>query len=165
MPRHAGLVTDANALIDYASTDEWVLALASRHLGPVIVPWPVLEEVEVLDVSDCERLGLRVIDPTLEQVLEAGSERGGLSFADRVCLIVARDGGHSCVSDRRLRVACEAVGVPVMWSLELVIELVDAGELPPDDAVGIAAALHSISPRHITDEIVAEVKRRVARRQ
>lgn len=165
MARHAGLVTDANALIDYASTDDAVLALASRHLGPVIIPAPVLDEVELLDVADCERLGMRVIDPTLEQLLEAGSQRGSLSFEDRLCLIVARDGGWSCVtSDRRLRAACEASSVPVMWSLELVTELVDAGELSADQAITIAAELHEISPRHITAEVVDEVRRRVERR-
>jgi hypothetical protein len=162
MARHLGLVTDANALIDYASTDASVLGLASRHLGPVIVPSPVLDEVELLEVADCQRLGIRVIDPTLEQLLEAGSQRGALSFEDRICLIVARDGGWSCVtSDRRLRAACEAISVPVMWSLELVTELVDAGELSADQANSIAAELHAISPRHITAEVVAEVRRQV----
>lgn len=166
MGRRPGLVTDANALIDYASTDVSVLALASRHLGPVIVPSPVLDEVELLELADCQRLGIRVIDPTLEQLLEAGSEGGALSFEDRICLIVARDGGWSCVtSDRRLRGACEAISVPVMWSLESVTELVDVGELSANQANSIAAELHAISPRHITAEVVAEVRRRVEGRQ
>jgi predicted nucleic acid-binding protein len=166
MPRIAGLVTDANALIDYASTDESVLALASRHLGPVIVPSPVLDEVMQLDIPDCERLGIRVLDPTLQQLLEAASQRGALSFEDRVCLIVARDGGWSCVtSDRRLRAACDALAVPVLWSLELVTMLVDAGELSADHAISIAEELHAISPWHITVEIVIEVRLRVEGRR
>jgi predicted nucleic acid-binding protein len=166
MPRTAGLVTDANALIDYASTDESVLALAARHLGPVIVPSPVLDEVEQLDIADCERLGIRVVDPTLEQLLEAASQRGALSFEDRICLIIARDAGWTCVtSDRRLRAACEASAVSVMWSLELVTALVDAGELSAGQAVSIAEALHAMSPWHITLEVVAQVRRRVEGRR
>jgi predicted nucleic acid-binding protein len=162
MPRIAGLVTDANALIDYASTDESVLALAARHFGPVIVPSPVLDEVEQFDIADCERLGIRVVDPTLEQLLEAASQRGALSYEDRICLIIARDAGWSCVtSDRRLRAACEADAVPVIWSLELVTMLVDAGELSAEQAISIAEELHAISPWHITGEVVDEVRRRV----
>jgi predicted nucleic acid-binding protein len=165
MPVHRGLVTDANVLIDYSSTDESVLALTSRHLGPVIVPSPVLDEVELLDVPACERLGIRVVEPTLDQLLEAASQRGRLSFEDRLCLILARDGGWLCVTnDRRLRAACEAAGVPVVWSLELLIELVGAGELPPQVAISIAADLHLISPRHITAAILAEFDRQIEAR-
>lgn len=80
MPVRAGLVTDANVFIDNASTDEAVLALAARHLGRVIVPLPVLDEVDLLDAAACERLGIEVLEPTLGQLLEAGARRGRLSF-------------------------------------------------------------------------------------
>lgn len=104
MPVRAGLVIDANVLIDYATTDESVLALAARHFGRFIVPLPVLDEVELLDAVAYERLGIEVVEPTLEQLLEAGAERGRLSFEDRLCLVVARDAGWLCVTnDRRLR--------------------------------------------------------------
>lgn len=162
MPVRAGLVTDANVLIDYASTDESVLALAARHLGRVIVPLPVLDEVDLLDRAACERLGLEVIEPTLEQLLEAGAQRGRLSFEDRMCLLVARDAGWRCVtSDRRLRAACGDASVPVMWSLELLLELVAAGHFPPDQALTVAEELRRISPRHVTAEILAEFGRQI----
>jgi predicted nucleic acid-binding protein len=158
----AGLVTDANVLIDYASTDESVLALAARDLGRVIVPLPVLDEVDLLDVAACERLDIEVIEPTLEQLLEAGAQRGRLSFEDRLCLVVARDAGMQCVTnDRRLRAACGTASVPVMWSLELLLELVAAGQFPPDQALVIAEELHRISPRHITSDILTEFRLQV----
>lgn len=163
MPVRAGLVIDANILIDYATTDEAVLALAARHLGRLIVPLPVLDEVDLLDAAACERLGIEVIEPTLEQLLEAGAERGRLSFEDRLCLVVARDAGWRCVTnDRRLRTVCGAASVPVMWSLEVLLELVLTGQLPPDQALALAEELHRISPRHITSDIVADFRRRIA---
>ena len=165
MPVRAGLVIDANVLIDYAATDESVLTLAARHLGRLIVALPVLDEVELLDAAACDRLGIEVVEPTLEQLLEAGAERGRLSFEDRLCLIVARDAGWRCVTnDRRLRAACEAASIPVMWSLELLLELVITGQFPPDQAIAIAEELHGISPRHITSDIVADFRGRIKER-
>jgi hypothetical protein len=105
-----------------------------------------------------------VVEPTLEQLLEAGAERGRLSYEDRLCLVVARDAGWRCVTnDRRLRAACRAASVPTMWSLELLLELVLTGQFPPDEARAIAQALHRISPRHITSDIVADFSRREVR--
>lgn len=162
MPVRAGLVIDANVLIDYAATDESVLALAARHLGRLIVPLPVPDEVEQLDAVACERLGIEVVEPTLEQLLEAGAERGRLSFEDRLCLVVARDAGWQCVTnDRRLRAACRAASVPVMWSLELLLELVHLGQFPTDQALAIAVELNRVSPRHITSDIVADFRRHI----
>lgn len=151
------LIVDANVLIDYVSTDEAVLALASAHLGEVVVPSPILSEVEALDAADCDRLGLRVVDPTFEQLLEAASQRGRLSFEDHVCLIIARDNSWTCVtSDGRLRTACIEVGIEVMWSLDLLVALVRAEALPADDALAIASELHRLSPQFITDAILAD---------
>lgn len=158
------LIVDANVLIDYASTDDSVLALASVHLGEIVVPSPVLGEVEAMDEADCDRLGLRIVDPTLEQLLEAASQRGRLSFEDHVCLIIARDNSWTCVtSDARLRAACVEVGIEVMWSLDLLVDLVRAEALPADDAIAIASELHRLSPRFITDEILAQFERELSR--
>ena len=162
MAVHAGLVADANVLIDYTSTDETVLTLASRHLGTIMVPSPVLAEVDGLDAMGCERLELVVVDPSLDQLLEAGAERGRLSFEDRICLIVARDAGWGCLTnDRRLRAMCESESVSVMWSLDLLVALVGDGQLPGDDAIAIGADLHRISPRHITRDILDTLKRQI----
>ena len=101
------LIADANVLIDYVNSDVSVLALLAQHAGPLYVATPVLEKVEGLDRSECERLGMVVIEPTLDQLLEAGQARGRLAFDDRVCLILARDRAWSCVTnDKALRRAC-----------------------------------------------------------
>jgi hypothetical protein len=156
------LVTDANILIDYTSTDETVLTLASRHLGTIVVPSPVLAEVDGLDAVGCERLELVVVEPSLQQLLEAGTKRGRLSFADRICLIVTRDAGWGCVTnDRRLRSECESESTSVIWGLDLLVALVGTGELPGDDAIAIGAHLHRISPRHITRGILDALERQI----
>jgi predicted nucleic acid-binding protein len=163
MSKQLLLVIDANVLIDYAKTDVSVLELVAKHIAPVMVPRSLLREVDQIDESVCERLGLTLVDGTIDQLLEAGLDRGkgGLSFVDRLCLILARDGKWTCVSnDRPLRKACEREGIPVRWGLSLMIDLVAAGHLPPEDSVEIAEAIHASNPRFITKEIVSEFGKR-----
>ena len=127
------LIVDANVLIDYAKADLSVLALVVEYLGPVHVVRDVLAEVNQLDEEACEHLGVQVVDGTLDQILEAGARRGSLSFADRMCLILARDESWTCVSnDGPLRRACEADGVSVLWGLQLILELVHMGGMDED---------------------------------
>jgi len=141
------LVVDANVLIDFASTDSSVLALVVQHVGGIHVPRDVLEEVEQLTEDTCTRLGMVIVDGTLEQLLEAGATSGGLSFQDRMCLILARDHGWTCVTnDKRLRAACTEVGVGVKWGLQLLLELVAAGVLAAADALALAAEITSANP-------------------
>jgi len=114
------LLMDANVLIDYRDSDLEILALVSRHVGPLHVLSTILAgEVPRVGDDDCARLGLNVIEPELEQVLRAGATRGRLSFGDHLCLIVAADGGYACVTnDRALRSACEAEQVETIWGLD-----------------------------------------------
>lgn len=155
------LLVDANVLIDYATADLSVLALVVEHLGPVYVARDVLDEVDQLDEDACERLGVKVVDGTVEQILEAGAARGGLSFADRMCLILARDGGWTCVSnDGPLRRACIAEGAKVMWGLQMMLELVAAGGLEAEAAIVVAEAIGE-GNRWIGAAVIAEFRRKV----
>lgn len=164
MPRPKLLILDADVLIDYANSELRVLGLAARHLGPVHIAKPLLAEVEQLSESDCAALGLNLVEPTLEQLLEAGSQRGPLSFADRLCLILARDQGFICVSnDRRLRKECSTEGIRVLWGLELMVELVRLDRLHADKALRIAKAIHESNPRHISPGIIARFEQRILR--
>jgi hypothetical protein len=155
------LLVDANVLIDYAQADPTVLALVAHHLGPVHVPQDVLDEVDQLDEEACDRLGLKVVEGTLGQVLEAGAGGGGLSFPDWMCLILARDHGWTCVTnDGRLRTACAAEGVSVLWGLQLMVQLVDAGELDGKDAIGVAEAIEETNP-WLSARVVAAFREKV----
>jgi hypothetical protein len=152
---------DANVLIDYAKTDPSVLGLVSRHVGPVVIPSELLGEVRQLEDSTCERLGLRVVQASLEQLLAAAQRRGRLSFQDHLCLIMAREEGWTCVSnDRQLRAECGRQQVPVRWGLELLLELVSQGVVPVAQALDMAQRVQE-SNRFITPDVVSEFGRKV----
>jgi rRNA-processing protein FCF1 len=146
-------------LIDIADANEAVLGLIARHLARVIIPTPVLAEVDGLDELKCAALGLEVVEPTLDQLREAATPHPALSFADKVCMIVARDGGGiAWTNDGPLGDECNAHGVPRMRGLRSLIELIAAGALAIDVAVGTVDLISANNP-YITPPIVAEFRR------
>ena len=150
------LLVDANVLIDYVKSELSVLGLAARHLGEVYVLSTVLDEVDGLDADDCARLGIRVFEPALADVIAAARKRGALSTQDHLCLILARRQGWTCVTnDGALRRACLLEQVPVLWGLQMMLELVRMGQLSGEDAIAVANDIHRTNPFHITDLIVA----------
>ena len=157
------LLVDANVLVDYQAADLAILSLVSRHVGTVHIVSTVLAEVDGLDESECERLGFRVVEPTLAQATEAASPNGRLSFQDRTCLVVCRDNGWTCVSnDKALRRSCDAVGVAVRWGLELMLELVQGGHLPAEDADDAAERIHRANPVFLNATILAAFREKLA---
>lgn len=129
------LIVDACVLIDICEADRSVLTLVSRCVGDVHVATPVLAEVDQLDESEAISLGIKLVEPSLEMTAEAAATRGRLSFADRLCFLIAKERAWTCVSnDRRLRRTCEESAVSVLWGLELVGLLVDKGAMPPEGA-------------------------------
>ncbi len=157
-PRLA-LVGDASVLIDIADANEAVLALIAQHAARVVIPTPVLAEVDSLDELKCAALGLDVVEPTLDQLREAAVPYPALSFADKVCLIVARDAGGTCwTNDGPLADECAANAVPCMRGLRPLIALVEAGALALDVAVGTVDLISANNP-YITRAIVAEFRR------
>lgn len=165
MPKsRAALLVDANVLIDFCTADLTALALVSRHLWPVRVLTPVLGEVQQLDAPECDRHGLELWEPSLEQLLAAGSRRGSLSFSDRLCLILARDEGWVCATnDKVLRRECRAEGVRTRWGLELLVDLVEAEHLTRTSAIKIANEIHTNNRLHITGKILAKFEQRLRR--
>lgn len=155
MSTHGLLLVDANVPVDYQTADLTILSLVSRNLGTVHIVSTVLADVDGLDESTCERLGLRVVEPTLAQVAEAASSNGRLSFQDCTCLVVCRDNGWTCVSnDKALRRSCDALGVAVRWGLELMLELVQQGHLPAATAEEAAARIHRANPLFVNATVL-----------
>jgi rRNA-processing protein FCF1 len=159
----SALIVDANVLIDYCDTDISILGLASQQ-GPVYVASPVLAEVDGLDEDECERLGLRLVRPSAQQLVEAGRGSTALAFQDKLCLAIAEEKGLTAVTnDKRLRSECATRGIPVKWGLEIMLDLVEAGQLARDDAVAVAEAIREGNPYFITNAIVDEFRKRASR--
>lgn len=144
----AGLVADADVLIDYVDSDMGVLSLVSRHIAPVYVPSPVFEEVEQLNEKQATQLAISIIEPTLAQAMEAEAGRGVTSFQDQLCLIVARDGGWSVfTNDKKLRSCCKEAKIPCLWGLEAMVILVRQKHLRPPDAARVATRIAEVNNR------------------
>jgi len=92
----------------------------------------------------------------------AGRHRSGLSFEDRICLLVAKQSGWTCVSsDKKLRRECVAEKVAVLWGLEPMIALVRSGHLAVAEAKKAALAIQTGNPLFITDAVIEKFIRRI----
>lgn len=150
------LIVDANILIDYFMCDKTIIKLICTYVGQIHLATPVLSEVKEISESDCLELGIILVEPALEQLILATTERRGpLSFHDHLCLILAKDQGWTCVTnDKPLRKECEGEGVPLIWGIELICNLVEAGGLPNAHAKDIILCIHQNNPRYISETIV-----------
>jgi predicted nucleic acid-binding protein len=149
------LILDANVLIDYCAADRWVLTLISQHVGRINVPAALLDEVDDLDASECDRLGIQVVELPLELLATAGKRRPGLSYYDHLCLLAAKQGAWTCVTnDGRLRRECAVESVPVLWGLEPMLDLIARRHLTVAQAHEVAERIHASNPLYITKEIV-----------
>lgn len=160
------MVIDANTLIDYVKTDSTILKMISTYIGQVHIPSPVLDEVHPLTESDCIGLGIKVIEPSLEQVIEASGKRGKLSFQDHLCLILAHANEWVCVTnDVALRNECVSEGVQIYWGIEIICMLVECAALPAADAKEIILSIHQINPRYINRGVVDRAFARINKNQ
>lgn len=157
----AWFIADANVLIDYTKTNPDILLLVSKHIGSIYVVADILEEVEQLDVEQCHAIGLTIVEGSLAQMTEASRRGGPLSFEDKLCLILARDNGWSCLTnDGPLREACKSQGISVVWGLEIMLQLVAAGHVSAAKVIEVAESIHSINPLYITQKIVSTFRRK-----
>jgi hypothetical protein len=130
--------------------------LICTYLGHIYLATPVLNEVKEISENDCLELGITLVEPELEQIALAATEkRGPLSFQDHLCLILAKDNGWTCVTnDKPLRRECKSEGVPLIWGIELLCILVESGGLPVLHAREVILHIQENNPKYITDRIV-----------
>ena len=122
------LLADADVLIDYRDSELAILNLVARHLGRVAVISSVLDEVRGVTATECARLGVDVIDVETDRMLQAAEIESGVSFNDRLCLIVCREEGWTCVTnDGALRRLCKLHDVKTRFGL--VIRILLAAQL------------------------------------
>lgn len=159
------LLLDANVLIDFYDADPTVFAIVASSVGEVQVASPVLAEVKQLSEVETQRIGVKVIDPPIEMLSKVAQRGGALAFADRLCLELARAEGWTCVTnDRPLRRECEAVGVPILWGLELIALTVEAGGLPASDAAELGRTIADAN-RYITEDVLERFLSRIGQRK
>jgi rRNA-processing protein FCF1 len=147
---------DACVLIDFIKVDRSIFEFIMKYVGPVFVVSPVVDEVNEIDnEEELVELGLIIIEPELEDAFAAASVSGPTSFQDRLCLNTAKRYGFTCVTnDINLRKLCEKENVPILWGLELLSQLHQAGGISAQKAIKIAQQIHKINPKHITVKIV-----------
>lgn len=161
MPARSLLILDACVLIDLFSVDLGVVSVISEHIGPVHVAENVLAEVKSLDRTSAIEAGLVVVEPSFDMLSAAAERRAGLSFQDHLCLLLAKSNAWTCVSnDKRLRSACADEGVSVLWSLELLVRLVEGEAIPSDEAVDLARRMADGNP-YLTAAVIERFVARV----
>jgi hypothetical protein len=150
------MIMDACVLIDFIKADRSILELVVKHVGPLHVASPIVDEVNEIDgENELVDLGLVIVEPELEDAFAATSKIGPTSFQDRLCLLVAKRYGFTCVTnDKNLRKLCEQEKVPFLWGLELIVELHHASGISAEDACDIAQKIHESNPKHITPKII-----------
>jgi predicted nucleic acid-binding protein len=151
------MIMDACVLIDFIKAERAVLELVVKHIGPLHVTSPVLDEVnEIDDENELVALGLIIIEPEIEDAYTAGGRSGPLSFEDWLCLLTAKRHGLTCVTnDKNLRKLCKQEGVSLLWGLELVAELHKVGGITGKEAEAFAQTVRRSNPKHITEKIVS----------
>jgi len=104
-------------------------------------------------------LGIEVLEAETEQMLLAAQLPTSVSFNDRLCLVVCREGGWTCVTnDRALQRLCAQHGVATRFGLSLMLDLVAAGALPRARALAIARAIRASNPLHINERVLARFR-------
>lgn len=135
----AGVLTDACVLIDYCKEDARILGLANKHLGKIHIPLPILAEVKDLDVEMCQELGLTIYPTREDQRNAALIKKAGLTWEDRLCLIISKEEGYLLYSnDKGVLKNAKREGIPAKWGLELLIELAAKKVLSTEEALSHA---------------------------
>ena len=149
------LLADADVLIDYRESELAILNLVVQHLGQVAVVPSVLEEVRGVTAAQCARLGIEVIEVSTALMLQATQVESSVSFNDRLCLVVCREEGWTCVTnDGALRRLCERHGVETRFGLGLMVDLVAAGALTRRRAMAVARRMQASNPLHINNRVL-----------
>jgi rRNA-processing protein FCF1 len=159
-----GILSDANVLIDYAVSAPEVIGLVSRHVQKLYIAVPVVREIDQLSQDDIEKLGVEIIEPTLQQLARAAKIRQGnpsLSGQDAICFVLAKDNNWACLTnDKPLRKICYDNKIICIWGLEVMLKLVLAQKLTPQKAYKIACDIQSKN-HYIKVETVERFKKRI----
>lgn len=161
------MIMDACVLIDFTKADRGVLQLVVKHVGPLHVASPVVDEVnEVENEQELVDLGLIIVEPEIDDAYRAASLFGPTSFNDNICLFTAKRQGFICVTnDKNLRKRCRQEKVPMLWGLELIALLHKSEGISAKHARMIANGIRASNPKHITGKIVSRFEDIIRRQE
>lgn len=159
------MIMDACVLIDYMNGDPDLFRLISSNIGTVYVATPILEEVDSIEsLEELEDLGLIPIEPEIEDVFKAEEIDGQTSFQDNICFLTAKRHGLTCISnDKNLRKQCTDKNVPILWGLELILDLAKAGGILKKEASRIAQNIQKSNPGHLSTGILSDFETKLKR--
>ena len=152
------MIMDACVLIDYMNGEPDLFKLISSHIGPIYVTTSILEEVDsIKTIIELEDLGLIPIEPEIEDVFTAEEMAGRTSFQDNICFLTAKRQNFICVSnDANLRQRCVDSSVPILWGLELILDLTKKGGILKKESLRIAKDIQKSNPIYITTKILSD---------
>ncbi len=155
MPEGARLlIFDANVLIDYCEADRTLLRQVSIYLAPILTPYPVLEEVDPLTERMCSPLKIQLVEYASSELEAVTLRCGTLSLQDRLCFELAQVKQGTCVTnDKHLRRHCASEGVPLLWGLQPLLELVRIGQLSVRAATKAAEKMKAKNP-FLTQDLI-----------
>lgn len=150
------MLMDACVLIDYMDGEPDLFKLISSHIGPIYVATPILDEVDsIASIGKLKKLGLIPIKPEPDDGVRAENMAGKTSSPDNVCFLIAKQRELTCVSnDRNLRKKCKASNIPILWGLELILELVKVNGLSKEKASRIAEKIYQSNPQYINMKVL-----------
>ena len=142
------VICDANVLIDFLKTDQTVLLLCARHLFRICVPLQILKEVRQLSPTSAKKLGIHVVEPELDELVNARKKKGRLSFEDLICLEMAKSNGWVCATnDKVLRKECSAQNVRLIWGFDFLLQLNLNGHIIKVKATQIVKEIQKLNLR------------------
>ena len=156
------LLFDADALIDYVNSNKNIILVATKTLYDIYVPLTVMkEEIRQLSEDEANSLGIRIFEPTFNQINKANKEIKGLSFEDKICFIIAKENNWTCITnDKNLRNKCYKEGIEIMWGLQLMLELYAEKYICKEEAIDTVWKIHKSNSR-ITKDIVEDFIRKL----
>lgn len=159
-------IFDACVLIDYLNVDETFLKLIGENDKPISIVLSVMnDEVEGLTKTKAAKLSMRILEPTLDQMVEAAdaSEGIGPSYHDMLSLILARDLKGTCVTaEKALYNKCKAERVSVCRGFEPLLNLIEKKALDKKTATRFVKMVIESNPR-LTMSIYRDFKSKASK--
>lgn len=161
-PHKPKLIMDACVLIDCIDSDQSIFGLIKNSFGPICVINEIVKEVKSIESTEqLIPLGLILVEPELEDCLDAHTVNKATSFNDNLCFLTAKRNGYICVTnDKSLKKLCAKHNVRSMWGLELITKLHDRGCISTDEALKLGEKIKT-NNFQITSETMEDFRQQV----